>query len=262
VSNERSYGVLALSYREPQIFPDEQIALAVAFANQAMLAIESARLSEQVQTAAAAEERQRLARELHDAVTQTLFSTSLIAEVVPDLWESRPEFARQKLEDLRRLTKGALAEMRTLLIELRPSALIELSLGELLNQLAEATAAKAKLRMSVDIRALPPESLPPDVQVALYRMAQEAVNNIVRHAQAKEGVITLDAAGGAVSLSVSDDGRGFDPLAVPGGHLGVRIMRERAQAIGAEFGLESAPGRGTQITVEWRSPDGDQHRPG
>jgi signal transduction histidine kinase len=216
------------------------------------LAIEKARLYEQAQQAAALEERQRLARELHDAVTQTLFSTSLIAEVVPELWETKPDLARQRLDDLRRLTRGALAEMRTLLVELRPGALMELPLSDLLRQLGEATAGRTNLKVDLKVETQRPVTLPPDVQVALYRIAQESINNIVRHAQAGAADIELRYGTlGDVYLRISDDGSGFDPLSIPGGHLGVGIMRERAQAIGANIDVTSSPGNGTTIEVAW-----------
>ena len=258
-SKDRAYGVLNINYRQPRRFTEEEVALASAFADQAALALENARLYEQAQQAATLEERQRLARELHDAVTQTLFSTSLIAEVLPSLWETNQPVARQRLDDLRRLTRGALAEMRTLLLELRPGALTELPLSDLLKQLAEATAGRTHLEIALSVEGRPLSLLLPEVQVALYRIAQESFNNILRHAQAKRVEVRLKyELDETVSLEITDDGRGFDPSAVPGGHLGLGIMRERADAIGAMVSVDSSSGQGTKIHAIWPGSKGAQ----
>ncbi len=209
------------------------------------------RLREKAAQDAVLAERTRLARELHDAVTQTLFSTSLIAEVIPDLWEINQPEARYRLEELRELTRGALAEMRTLLVELRPNALIEIPLPVLLRQLAEAMTGRARIPVHLNAGSGGPDRrLPPDVQVGLYRIAQEALNNVAKHANATQAIVTLRQAD-SVRLTVADDGAGFDPNAVGADHLGLRIMRERAEAIGARFNLYSEPGEGTQVSVVW-----------
>jgi signal transduction histidine kinase len=246
------YGALSLYYREPMDFTEEQVQLATMFADQAALAIDNARLHEQAQQAAILEERQRLARELHDAVTQTLFSTALIADTLPELWATDPAEGRLRLEDLRRLTRGALAEMRSLLIELRPGALTELPLPTLLRQLAEAAAGRTRIDIEVQAQGAATEVLPPDVQVALYRIAQEALSNIEKHARAAHVSIDFShVAGRGLKLSIADDGVGFDPAQIPPGHLGVRIMRERADAIGAQLCIASQPGQGARIETQW-----------
>ena len=153
------------------------------------MAIENARIYEQAAELAALEERQRLARELHDAVTQTLFSASLAAEVLPRLWERNREAGLRCLSEVRQLTRGALAEMRTLLLELRPAALVETELEALLSQLAEAVTSRA--RIPVTVQAVPHCNLPPEVQVALYRIAQEALNNVAKHAEARHVEVDL-----------------------------------------------------------------------
>ncbi len=128
--------------------------------------------------AAVADERSRIAGDLHDSVTQTLFSTAAIADALPEVWDRHPEEARRGLDDLKLLTKGALAEMRTLLLELRPAALLEKTLGELLQQLAGAAAGRT--RMPVDVEIDGDGRLPDEVQVTLYRVAQEALHNVVK----------------------------------------------------------------------------------
>jgi two-component system nitrate/nitrite sensor histidine kinase NarX len=193
-------------------------------------------------------ERTRLARDLHDAVTQTLFSTTLIADVLPDLWAMNPAEGQRRLEELRQMTRGALAEMRTLLVELRPNALVEVPLATLLRQLTEAMVSRA--RIHIQLSAEGERKLPPDVQVGLYRIAQEALNNVVKHAKATHAVVTLRM-GETVRLTVADDGGGFDPGAITADHLGLHIMRERADAIGAQLSVYSEPGEGTQVSVLW-----------
>ncbi len=152
------------------------------------------RMTGRLHELAASKERQRLARDLHDAVSQTLFSISLMAEVLPRIYEKDPEAGRQRLEELRQLTRGALAEMRMLLLELRPAALAETSLPDLLRQLGEAVVGRA--RIPVDVRIDETVSPPPEVAVALYRIAQEALNNVVKHAAAGQATVTLHGSAG------------------------------------------------------------------
>jgi PAS domain S-box-containing protein len=206
-------------------------------------------LEQQAKEQVIAAERNRLARDLHDAVSQTLFSTSLIAEVLPRIWERDPEEGHRRLEEVRQLTRGALAEMRTLLLELRPAALIEADLGDLLRQLGEATAGRARVQVDVDIAGRCP--LSPDVQVAFYRIAQEALNNVAKHATADRATVQLRCEPSHVCLQICDDGRGFETRAVPPDHLGLGIMRERAEAAGIELLIQSQVGQGTQVSAQW-----------
>lgn len=242
-----AYGGLAFYYGRPRPFSDEEVSLATAFADQAALAIQNARLRDSAEQIAVAAERNRLARELHDAVTQTLFSASLIADVLPRLWEVNEEMGRQRLAELRELTRGALAEMRTLLLELRPATLTESSLSELLQQLTTAVTGRSRLPLQLSIEGERP--LQPDVQVALYRIAQEALNNILKHAGATEAALSLHFDAAAVTLTVADNGRGFDAAAVGVQSLGLGIMRERAEKIGADLQIESRVGEGTAVRV-------------
>jgi len=206
-------------------------------------------LALQAQEKVAAAERQRLARDLHDAVTQTLFSASLIAEVLPRLWDRDPEEGRRRLEELRQLTRGALAEMRMLLLELRPTALTEVGLADLLRQLTEAATARARLPVALTSEG--PCHVPTDVQVAFYRVAQEALNNVVKHSGATEASLRLSCDGESAELAISDNGSGFDMNAVSAEHLGLRIMKERAEAVGAGLRIESTGGQGTRIVINW-----------
>jgi PAS domain S-box-containing protein len=210
---------------------------------------------ERREQAAAAAERQRLARDLHDAVSQTLYSIAAIAEALPGVWKRQPEVGRQGLRDLGRLATGALAEMRTLLLELRPAAMVEEPLDNLLRQLVDA--AKAHTQVPVSLTLTGDCSFPSDVQIALYRIAQEGLNNAIKHAHAGQIRLGLYCQPGRVILGISDNGRGFDSDEVDPGHFGLSIMRERAQAIGAEFSLDTEPDGGTEITVIWVDPEGN-----
>jgi signal transduction histidine kinase len=211
------------------------------------------RMTGRLHEVAASEERRRLARDLHDAVSQSLFSVSLIAEVLPRIYEKDPAAGRERLEELRQLTRGALAEMRMLLLELRPAALAETSLPDLLGQLAEAVIGRA--RIPVDVELDKSASGPPDVNVALYRIAQETLNNTVKHAGAGRARIELSGSWSegeqSLTLIVADDGCGFDTNDVRAGRLGLGIMAERAESIGAHLDIDSAPGEGTRVTVVW-----------
>jgi signal transduction histidine kinase/PAS domain-containing protein len=252
-------GMLTLDHSQPGYFSARHADLVLAFANQVAVTIENARLYSQAEESAVAAERNRLARDLHDAVTQTLFSSSLIAEVLPRLWEQDPEEGRRRLQELRELTRGALAEMRTLLLELRPSALVEARLSDLLRQLAESITGRARVPVALEVEG--ECDLEAEVKVALYRIAQEALNNIAKHAGATQATVSLrcfpspaegERAGGWVELTIRDDGIGFDPVSVAPDSLGLSIMRERAEAIGAVLTIESQRGAGTQIEVIWR----------
>jgi signal transduction histidine kinase len=251
---EEIYGRLRLYYRGPREFSEEDAELAVLFSEQAALAIENAHLREQVKQGAILEERHRLARDLHDAVTQSIFSANLIAETLPRIWGHHPAEARRGLEELHRLTQGALAEMRTLLLELRPAAITEKKLGELLKQLTETVGSQRQIPITLAVEG--DKALPADVQIAFYRIAQEALNNTIKHAKANHIAVKLQCQGEKVVVRISDDGRGFQPNSTRPDQLGVNIMRERAQSIGATFELTSQAGNGTQILVAWATTAG------
>ena len=206
-------------------------------------------LAEKAAVEAVTADRTRLARDLHDAVTQTLFSASLTAEVLPDLWDMDVEEARRSTEELRQLTRGALAEMRTLLLELRPATLTQTRLGDLIKQLCEAFIGRSRLPIKLNIEG--DCRLPPEVQVACYRIAQESLNNVFKYARATQVDVNLFLSPACVRFVVCDNGIGFDTAIIKPTSLGMRIMRERAEAIGADFRVSSTPGTGTCIEVTW-----------
>ncbi len=245
----RVIGSVGVAHAEPDFFSAHHAELALTVANTAAIAMVNAELYQQAQTLATLHERQRLAQELHDAVNQSLFSAGLIAEVLPRLWERNPDEGRRSLEDLRRLTRGALAELRMLLVELRPSALTDTELGDLLRLLGSAHTGRTNIPVAVTVAGQ--GALPAEVQVALYRLCQEGLNNIAKHAEASRVEIHLQHEAGAVEVRFRDDGRGFDPEHTPPGHYGLSMMRERAEAVGAALSVTSQPGHGTDITIRW-----------
>jgi len=206
-------------------------------------------LAERAADEAVTAERTRLARDLHDAVTQTLFSASLTAEVLPDLWEMDVEEAQRSTEELRQLTRGALAEMRTLLLELRPATLTQTHLSDLIKQLCEAFIGRSRLPIVLNIEG--DCQLPPEVQVAFYRIAQESLNNVFKYARATRVNVSLFISSTMVRFEVCDNGVGFDMSTSKPTSLGMRIMRERAEAIGADFQINSTLGSGTCVEVTW-----------
>jgi len=255
-------GLLGLEFLEAEkYFSADEITLIEKICMDITQVREKVRLSEQTQALIAAEERSRLARDLHDSVTQVLFSASLVAEVLPQIWHRDPELALQSLENLRRLTRVALAEMRTMLLELRPSAAMKTPLSELLTQLTEAVTGRNNLPYQLFVEQVPP--LPEDVQIGFYRITQESLNNVVKHAQASLVSVSLSANPlrtdptqewkGEVRLMVRDNGRGFIMQDEGSQHMGIAIMRERAAAISAILSVESQPGHGTTVTLTWQN---------
>jgi signal transduction histidine kinase len=159
------------------------------------------------------------------------------------------EEAKRSTEELRQLTRGALAEMRTLLLELRPDTLTQTHLSDLIRQLCEAFIGRARLPIKLHIEGN--GRLPPEVQVACYRIAQESLNNVFKYARATEVNVNLFLTPTSVRFEVRDNGIGFDITNARPTSLGMRIMRERAEAIGADFRVTSKPGSGTCVEVIW-----------
>ncbi len=210
-----------------------------------------AKLLESEAEKAAHRERLRLARDLHDSVTQALFAASLKAEAlaVEGLVMGK---ARDVVEDVNRLSRGALAQMRTMLLELRGERVEEMPIRQLLGTVAEATEGRSSVRVSLKIDG--DGALPDDLHVAIYRVSQEALNNVAKHARAKNVWVTLDVAESLVSLVVEDDGRGYEPASVDPSHLGLRSMKERAQEAKAQLFICTAPDEGTIVRLTWRQP--------
>jgi signal transduction histidine kinase len=211
---------------------------------------QGALLLDQAVVLATVEERNRLARELHDSVTQTLFTASVLAEATPHILEKDQGLGRQNLTKLSRLIRGALAEMRSMLIELRMGDLHRQTLEQLLATLVDGARARSQAVFTLSMMKDVPE-LPEKVTMAFYRMAREALINSIVHAGAAHIQVTLFEEDEQLVLCVEDDGCGFDLQAVPAGHLGLNIMGERAHEIGATLKVDTGPGRGTTIRIAW-----------
>jgi nitrate/nitrite-specific signal transduction histidine kinase len=245
----RQLGFFILGKQEPGQLSPEEYSLLSSIGRQVGVAMENARLYEQAEQTAITAERSRLARELHDAVTQTLFSANLIADVIPRIWKRNPEEGLQNLEELRQLTRGALAEMRTLLLEMRPESLERSDIKTLLTQLADGFIGRVRVPVSLEIQG--DCELTHDVKIVFYRVAQEALNNISKHSGARQVDLHLQCQPGQLNLLIKDDGLGFDVGSIPPDHLGIAIMRERASSIGACLKIDSQPGQGTTVELDW-----------
>ncbi|GAA4246453.1 GAF domain-containing sensor histidine kinase [Dactylosporangium darangshiense] len=227
-------------------------------AGHAAIAIVNARLYERSRELSIVEERQRIARELHDAVTQKLFSLRLTVEAAAALVARDPARAAAELDTVRRLAAEATAELKSIVVGLRPVDLAGDGLSAALERQAELLDRVHAPRVSFAADAVP--RLPAQREEAAYRIAQEALHNALRHASARHVAVELRRAGPGVVLTVSDDGRGFDGRMPPGRdtaadgaprpRLGLASMRERARAAGARLVVQSSPGEGTVVTLE------------
>jgi signal transduction histidine kinase len=243
------YGVFSADYLQPHHFPEEEKRLLTAFAQRAGLAIEMARLHEREEQIAVMQERNRLARDLHDSVTQSMYGVALYTEVAAQLFKSgEVEKAGESLQELKGMALDALAEMRLLIYELRPSAFEQEGLAAALR--ARLDAVEGRLGLKTNLVLEGEISLPLKVEEGLYRIAQEALHNVLKHAHAKVVTVTLARDKHRVRLEVADDGVGFDPVqACAAGCMGLRGMKERAQELGAEFEIQSQVGGGSKIIV-------------
>lgn len=214
----------------------------------------------QVEKLAAAEERNRLARELHDSVTQTIFSMNLTAESARILLERDPARVVAQLDRLQELSRGALAEMRSLISQLRPRLATEDGLIPALRRHCAERGNQDGLAVALHLEECQEGArrLPPETEEALFRIVQEALNNVVKHAQTDRVEVRLRLTDDVVSLLIEDHGVGFDSNDVDSRarHLGLTSMQERAKTIGATFAIESQPGSGTRIRVEKELQEG------
>jgi signal transduction histidine kinase len=204
-------------------------------------------LYEQAQELAALQERHRLARELHDSVSQSLYGISLGAHTAQEALESEPEQAMASIEYVIALAEAGLAEMRALIFELRPESLEAEGLVAALAKQVAVLRARYKLTVEMELSKEPELSF--EMKEALYRIAYEALHNIIKHAHASIVVIRFRQQADEISLEVQDNGKGFDPAGSFPGHLGLSSMRERATKLGGTFAVESSPEVGTSICV-------------
>jgi len=249
---ERTVGAIDLgSSVVREITPDE-LTLLAAIGHQIGVAVENARLYEQAQQLAVIEERNRLARDLHDSVMQALYGVTLYAEAsMRQIEMGETKMAGDHLREIRDTTEDALREMRLLIFELRPPVLSQDGLVSALRSRLESVEERVGIRTVFDVRC--PGRLPAVVEEELYRVSLEALNNSLRHADASTVEVALYYERGIVALEISDDGTGFDPQAArQRGGFGLRSMEERVAHLGGLFVLDSHPRGGTRIRVEVR----------
>lgn len=238
-------GFINVDKFEPGFFNEQYLQRLEAFAQQAAIAIRNASLHQNAQQIAILEERQRLARDLHDAVSQLLFSINILAETLAQDSDLASTDLRQRAEMIRTLASSAQAEMRLLLLELRPMNMEEVAIDYLLQQLTTGFRGKRAADIALSVAELPFD-LHGVVKNVIFRITQEALNNIAKHAKANSVDIALYLEQEMLCLAVRDDGDGFDPSAHTDGY-GLQIMRERADEIGATLTLETELGSGTRV---------------
>lgn len=248
IVDDEAIGGMGLSFTHAQPFTASERDFALTLGNHCAQALQRSLLTERIKQAVANEERQRLARDLHDAVSQSLFASTNIAEALQRTWQENPENVETHLGELVMLNRGALAEMRTLLLELRPDSITRYKLTELFRQLLDAARARREIEAQIMIQE-PADPLPAEAHIALYRIAQEAINNVIKHSEATQVDVRLISTGEYLTLQVRDNGRGFAADMRAG--LGMGTMRERAESIGAALKVASQPGVGTTIEVAW-----------
>lgn len=245
---DRLIGVLRVDHEAPDHFNETDARLVLAFANQVAVAIENARLYEQARSLASLQERQKLARDLHDSVSQALYGIALgarTARVLVEREQASKDSMIESLDYVLSLAEAGLAEMRALIFELRPESLEQEGLAAALTKQAAATRARYHINVELDLCDEP--QIPLRKKEALYRVAQEGLHNVVKHAQATNIRLIMSCDHDYISVEVHDDGLGFDPGQSFPGHLGLQSMRERIERHAGSFTIKSAPGEGTTL---------------
>jgi signal transduction histidine kinase len=248
----RSVGAINLGTHGPRTVTLEELSLLAAIGHQIGVAVENAQLYEQAQQLAVIKERNRLARDLHDSVAQALYGVTLYAEAAArQLVSGDVDLATRHLREIRDTAQESLREMRLLIFELRLPMLKEEGLVAALQARLDAVEGRVGLetRFEADVDG----RLSAQIEEGLYRIAQETLNNALRHANARRVTVQLYQNGRSVVLEVTDDGVGFDPAAArEQGGFGLRSMEERAARLGGNLILQSSPGQGTRVRVEVR----------
>jgi len=243
------FGGIMLFYDYERAFKREDHEVMRQLTTHASIAIQTARLRAESAMSAAAQERSRLGRELHDSVSQALFSIVLHAQAAQQIARSDPARLDEPLTELLNLSQAALTEMRALIFEMRPELLEREGLLGMFYRQAESMHTRHRLQVSLNLPTQEPV-LPLKVKEAVYRVALEALNNVVKHARAKSVQIAFAYNDHVLSMTISDDGVGFDPSRMHDGHLGLITMRERIDSLGGNLSLESSPTTGTTVALE------------
>lgn len=202
-----------------------------------------------LQLVAAIDERQRIARELHDSVTQSIFSSKVMAESALRQWDINPARSRDLVEEIQHVATGTLSELRILLLELRPQSILEVDLRQLVDLLVRSMQGHKQLLLTLNMDDLP--TLPQTVQLGIYRIVQEALTNVLKHAGAQRVTVSMRWEDERLHVTVEDDGQGFEPDDVSPSSLGISAMRERAQEVNGNVTVDSAPGTGTRLHIWW-----------
>jgi signal transduction histidine kinase len=248
----RSIGRLYLTNKQPLgDFTEDDERLVEMFALHAGIAIENARLHEQVQRLAIVEERERIGRDLHDGIIQSIYAVGLSLEDVPDLMAEEPEEARARVERAIDSLDQSIRDIRNFIFGLRPELLEQAGLVGGLAALADEFRVNSMVDVELDTDEARQSDLPPDLTGQLLSIAREALSNIARHSRATQGSVHVETGDGAVKLIISDNGVGFDSTRPRGaGHQGLVNMRARASSVGGRLDIQSEPGFGTRIIVE------------
>jgi nitrate/nitrite-specific signal transduction histidine kinase len=250
-------GILDVQSDQLNAFNESDLLIMQSLANQAGIALENARLYEEARQYAVLEERQRIARDLHDSVTQEIYGVTMFAEAASRmLSEGQPAEAQEHLKELRLTAQEALGEMRLLIYELRPPVLQRVGLEGALRARLEAVEGRSGIETGIEV--IGEEDLKVHAQEGLYRIAREALNNALKHAHAKRLQVNITYEGSNVTIEIADDGVGFNPSSLDEeGGMGIRGMRERAEELDASIAIDSEHGRGTRIKIEWSDDSHD-----
>jgi len=242
---EAVLGVLLLVDEAPKRFQQTDLDILELIAASAAITFENARLYRAGQELAALQERNRLANSLHDAINQSLFSAGLIAEVLPRLIERDPDQASQSVQDLRKLLREAVADLREVLAEMQPQRLDNIRFDELLCQLADKYTERTGASVTINLDR--ETNFDAGVQEVLYRLCREVFTNIAKHAEATQVWVELVHSNDGVELVIMDNGHGFDMRLIPNGHFGLAMMQQQATTIGATLSIASQSGHGTKV---------------
>ena len=250
IAARRRIGNLILTHTQPEPWRDTELRLFRLAANLIATSVENSRQLQREQAMAALEERQRLARDLHDSVTQLIFSVMLMAQSVSPAYKRSVEEGERRIARMMELSQQALAEMRAMLTELRPVSPVENGLIPAIQQYVDRIATRENIALTFREQAYVPQAR--QMEEALYRIIQEALNNTLKHAHATRAEITLERQEGQIRLSICDNGQGLelDKATRPGtAQFGLRGIRERVTRLGGQVELESRPGEGTTLLI-------------
>ncbi|HET7026415.1 MAG TPA: GAF domain-containing sensor histidine kinase [Candidatus Limnocylindrales bacterium] len=232
------------------------------FAGHAAIAIDNARLHAEVRRLAVVDERERIGRDLHDGIIQSLYAVSLSLEDVAELTTEAPAEAEQRLERAIESIQSTIQDLRNFIFGLRPELLVRATLVESLRGLVDELADNAGIAVDSVLDPVAGDALPVDVQGELLQVAREALSNVSRHAGARHASVELRSDGRDIILVVADDGRGFDPTVErPARHQGLPNMRRRLDDLGGRLTIESTAGAGARIIARVPRPDDRAVRP-